>query len=131
MSLRYRIRAYIGILGVQADILELRDLLLELKELLMATRQEAAAVVAAITSGVAEETSALDAMDKVLENISNRLIAIESAAKNSGDVPDDIMAQISATATAIGQNRNHVLAQIAKGTPLQNQAPQDPGAPAV
>lgn len=131
MSLRERIRTYIGFPEVQVDILELRDLLLELKELLMATRQDAAAVVSAITSGVAEETSALDAMDKTLENIANRLVAIESAAKNSGDVPDDIMAQITATSAAIGQNRNHILAQIAKGTSLQGQAPEDPGAPKV
>lgn len=87
----------------------------------MATQAQVREKLTALLANVADETSKLEGIEKLLENLSTQIKALQDQIANA-DVPQDIADSVDAIGAAVDQGKQRILDDINKNTPPEPAA---------
>lgn len=96
-------------------VLKKLDTLSKQMETLMATQAQVREKLTALLANVADETSKLEGIEKLLENLSTQIKALQDQIANA-DVPQDIADSVDAIGAAVDQGKQRILDDINKNT---------------
>lgn len=102
-------------------VLKKIDTLSKQMETLMATQAQVREKLTALLANVADETSKLEGIEKLLENLSTQIKALQDQIANA-DVPQDIADSVDAIGAAVDQGKQRILDDINKNTPPEPAA---------
>lgn len=96
-------------------VLKKIDTLSKQMETLMATQAQVREKLTALLANVADETSKLEGIEKLLENLSTQIKALQDQIANA-DVPQAIVDAVDVISAAVDQGKQRILDDINKNT---------------
>lgn len=96
-------------------VLKKIDTLIQQMEKLMATQSQIRDKLTALLANVADSTSKLDGIEKLLANLSTMIKTLQDQIANQ-DVPQDISDSVDAIGAAVDQGKQRILDDINKNT---------------